>query len=424
MPIPASCSGNTGSTCFRATSRRTVSRWASPAADPETGNVYVFGVGARCSRSPKTASSCGSARVGRRIPLFTTHGGRTMSPIIDGDLVIVTAAVSTWGTQATASAPFHRARQADRRDRVCVESGRPPATTRRTQLRTSRRSTERRLLIAGLGDGGIHAIKPQTGEKVWSYDRRKARHQHGRGGERQHGDRLAQRGESGRQRDGHDRRASTRRRRGKHRDQVGRNGRTAGSSANSRRRSWMATVYLRLITARICTPSIHERAPAMETESGHRAEGIARFGRRQALRGNRERKVLIIRPHADRCRNPERSGAAPQPAGTGQSKKCRNRCSPPRQSREAVFISFRANAVRNRPRRRNNVTARLRRILTGRPVRAARPGCRCADRGCPRTAGQTVKLPRAPLRCTRRFLREEKATWSLEGLKGSSTTAD
>src|SRR4029079_13459624 len=26
-----------------------------------------------------------------------------------------------------------------------------------------------RLLIVGLGDGGIHAIKPQTGEKVWSF---------------------------------------------------------------------------------------------------------------------------------------------------------------------------------------------------------------------------------------------------------------
>ena len=26
-----------------------------------------------------------------------------------------------------------------------------------------------RLLIAGSGDGGVHAIKPQTGEKVWSF---------------------------------------------------------------------------------------------------------------------------------------------------------------------------------------------------------------------------------------------------------------
>ncbi len=26
-----------------------------------------------------------------------------------------------------------------------------------------------RLLIVGLGDGAVHAIKPQTGEKVWSF---------------------------------------------------------------------------------------------------------------------------------------------------------------------------------------------------------------------------------------------------------------
>ena len=26
-----------------------------------------------------------------------------------------------------------------------------------------------RLLIAGLGDGAFHAVKPQTGERVWSY---------------------------------------------------------------------------------------------------------------------------------------------------------------------------------------------------------------------------------------------------------------
>ena len=26
-----------------------------------------------------------------------------------------------------------------------------------------------RLLIVGLGDGAVHAIKPQTGQKVWSF---------------------------------------------------------------------------------------------------------------------------------------------------------------------------------------------------------------------------------------------------------------
>jgi outer membrane protein assembly factor BamB len=36
--------------------------------------------------------------LGEEWAAFTTHGGRTMSPLIDGDLVIVSAAISSWGT--------------------------------------------------------------------------------------------------------------------------------------------------------------------------------------------------------------------------------------------------------------------------------------------------------------------------------------
>ena len=42
-------------------------------------------------------------------------------------------------------------------------------TTPRTPLRYIATINGTRLLIVGLGDGGIHAIKPQTGEKVWSF---------------------------------------------------------------------------------------------------------------------------------------------------------------------------------------------------------------------------------------------------------------
>ena len=38
--------------------------------------------------------------IGEEFAAFTTHGGRTMSPIVDGDLVIVSAAVSNWGSAA------------------------------------------------------------------------------------------------------------------------------------------------------------------------------------------------------------------------------------------------------------------------------------------------------------------------------------
>ena len=77
--------------------------WASPAADPETGNVYALGVGATLVALSAEGKPLWQRSIGEEFAAFTTHGGRTMSPIIDGDLVIVSAAVSNWGTQAARS---------------------------------------------------------------------------------------------------------------------------------------------------------------------------------------------------------------------------------------------------------------------------------------------------------------------------------
>jgi len=142
--------------------------WASPAADPETGNIYAFGVGALAIALNKDGKLLWQRSIGEEFAAFTTHGGRTMSPIIDGDLVIVGAPVSNWGTQANRS---HRLIAMDKRtgDIVWVSTpgGRPYDTAYATPLIATINGT--RLLIAGLGDGGFHAIKPQTGEKVWSF---------------------------------------------------------------------------------------------------------------------------------------------------------------------------------------------------------------------------------------------------------------
>ena len=91
-----------------------------------------------------------------------------MSPIIDGDLVIVSAAVSNWGAQAPRS---HRIIALNKRTGEIVyvsnPGGRPYDTAYAAPYIATINGT--RLLIVGLGDGGIHAIKPQTGEKVWSF---------------------------------------------------------------------------------------------------------------------------------------------------------------------------------------------------------------------------------------------------------------
>lgn len=142
--------------------------WASPAADPETGNIYVMGVGATVIALNKDGKLLWDRSIGEEFSAFTTHGGRTTSPLVDGNLVIVSAAISSWGSL---SARQHRFVALDKRtgDIVWVSSpgGRPYDTNYAAPLIATIDGT--RLLISGSGDGGIYAMKAQTGEKVWSF---------------------------------------------------------------------------------------------------------------------------------------------------------------------------------------------------------------------------------------------------------------
>jgi outer membrane protein assembly factor BamB len=142
--------------------------WASPAADPETGNIYALSAGAQVIALSPAGKLLWTRSFGEEWAAFTTHGGRTMSPVVDGDLVIVSAAVSNWGT---ASNRAHRFIALDKRtgDVVYVSNpgGRPYDTAYASPLIATINGM--RLLIDGLGDGSVHAIKVQTGEKVWSF---------------------------------------------------------------------------------------------------------------------------------------------------------------------------------------------------------------------------------------------------------------
>jgi len=100
--------------------------------------------------------------------MFTTHGGRTVSPIIDGDLVIVSGPLEGWGENALRRPRFVAF---DKRTGECVwvspPMDRPYDTTYAPPTIVT--INGERLLVSGIGDGGVHALKPQTGELVWSY---------------------------------------------------------------------------------------------------------------------------------------------------------------------------------------------------------------------------------------------------------------
>jgi len=142
--------------------------WASPAADPETGNIYALSGGAQVIALNRDGKLLWQRSFGEEYAAFTTHGGRTMSPVVDGDLVIVSAAVSNWGT---ASNRAHRLIALDKRSGEIVyvsnPGGRPYDTAYASPLIATINGM--RMLVVGLGDGAVHAIKPQTGQKVWSF---------------------------------------------------------------------------------------------------------------------------------------------------------------------------------------------------------------------------------------------------------------
>ncbi len=143
--------------------------WASPAADPETGNVYVLGGGGTLLGFSKDGKQIWERSINQDFNLFTTHGGRTVSPVIDGNLVIIASASSSWGTQSNRA---HRFMAFDKRTGDCVwvssPGGRPYDTTYSTPIIADVNGT--RLLIAGSGDGSVHAMKAQTGEPVWRFE--------------------------------------------------------------------------------------------------------------------------------------------------------------------------------------------------------------------------------------------------------------
>lgn len=143
--------------------------WASPVGDPTTGNVYVFGVGGNLISLNREGKVLWERSLGEDFALLTTHGGRTVSPIVDGDLIIVSGVTFMWGQHGRGG---HRFMAFDKKtgETMWVSSPglRPYDTTYAPPIIANINGM--RLLIQGASDGVVHAIKPQTGEPVWRYE--------------------------------------------------------------------------------------------------------------------------------------------------------------------------------------------------------------------------------------------------------------
>lgn len=142
--------------------------WPSPTADPATGNIHVFGVGGPLITLTRDGEILWQRSLGEEFGLITTHGGRTVSPVVVGDLVIISGLTSGWGEQARGGHRFF-AFDKSNGDLVWASSPgeRPYDTTYSPPIVRVIEGIPQ--LIAGAGDGAVHGLKVGTGEPLWRY---------------------------------------------------------------------------------------------------------------------------------------------------------------------------------------------------------------------------------------------------------------
>ena len=143
--------------------------WASPAVDPETGNIYMFTVAAQLVCVSPDGKILWDRSLTDEYGAVTTHGGRTTSPIIDGDKLILNALILAWGDL---NRPGNRYFAFDKKTGQTIWVASPQTrhydTNYSTPIVADIAGT--RALIVGGTDGVYHALKVNTGEKLWSIE--------------------------------------------------------------------------------------------------------------------------------------------------------------------------------------------------------------------------------------------------------------
>lgn len=143
--------------------------WASPAVDPATGNVYAFGDGAMFVALSPDGKLLWEHSLNEEFGFVTTHGGRTTSPIIEGDLVILNGLNAGWGSLARTG---NRYFAFDKKTGDVVWVASPQNKHYDTNYSTPIAATINnvRMILVGGTDGTIHGIKAWTGEPVWKFE--------------------------------------------------------------------------------------------------------------------------------------------------------------------------------------------------------------------------------------------------------------
>jgi len=144
--------------------------WASVSGDPETGYLYAQNGDGLLVALDRAGKTVWEIRLGEEMGRSSGYGGRTHSPLIDRDSLLVSIVGASWGDQA---ALRQRYASLDKRTGK-VQWVSTPATAAVEDFNNQANAivgviNGERLLVGGGADGWIYAVRAATGELAWSY---------------------------------------------------------------------------------------------------------------------------------------------------------------------------------------------------------------------------------------------------------------
>ncbi len=146
---------------------------SSPAADPETGNVYIQGTQGILAAFSADGKTLWNHSLMETYGRLTFPNGRTASPAVDGDLVITRGITANWGANGPAGDRFY-AFDKNTGDLVWSSSpgDRPKDNSYSHPYFTF--IDGRRVFFSATGDGSVVCVNARTGDPIWRVPMAKA----------------------------------------------------------------------------------------------------------------------------------------------------------------------------------------------------------------------------------------------------------
>ncbi|HYG74636.1 MAG TPA: PQQ-binding-like beta-propeller repeat protein [Planctomycetota bacterium] len=141
---------------------------SSPSIDPETGNVFTMGTQGLLSAYTPDGKVLWRHSMMEEYGRLTFPNGRTPSPVVDGDLVIVGAMTANWGAHGPGG---HRFYAFNKNSGDLIFASWPGERPKDSSFSTPQLGwyNNQRVYWSGGGDGAVYCANARTGDPIWRY---------------------------------------------------------------------------------------------------------------------------------------------------------------------------------------------------------------------------------------------------------------